>query len=400
MASKELYTPPKLADRILSWSCKGSLLEEIEGDLFEHYQVIRQDQPQWRANVMYWFHMLNFLRPFALKKFGQHSTTIIMYRSYFKFAIRHMWRQKMNTGFNLLGLILAFTVCGFIYLHLQEEMSYDKFHERSEDIYRVAWMSENPQTRTPHPMAQAMVNDLPEVEAAVSLSPIYGAGLTRQDVTLTLEKENISFAEPNGYFIDSTFFDVFDFKFLEGNPETALKSPFGVLLSKSTAERYFGDKPAVGNRLSFDVNTDMLEVVGVIEDAPLSSHFHYNFLISYVTLKSLNFNDPWMAWGDFGHFNYVKLNPGTDTKTLESKIPGWVTKYLDWSEDGIESLLNGERRFELQPIEDIHLRSNIRWELESNSSYSYLVIYGISGLFILLISIINFVNLSSYILLF
>ncbi len=391
----ELYKPPKFADRLLNWFCKDSLLEEIEGDLFEHYQVECAEKPRWKANQAYWIHMLNFLRPFALKKLGQHSNIIIMYRSYFKFAIRNMWRQKINTTFNLVGLVLAFTVCGFIYLHLQQEMSYDQFHERSEDIHRVAWMGENPQTRTPHPLAQAMVNDLPEVEAAVSLSPIYGAGLTKQSVTLTLEKENISFAEPNGYFIDSTFFDVFSFKFLEGNPATALKSPFGVILSKSTAERYFGDKPAVGNRLSFDVNTDMLEVVGVVEDAPLTSHFHYNFLISYVTLKSLTFNDPWMSWADFGHFNYIKLEPGTDIEALETRIPEWVKSYLDWSEEGIERLLSGELRFELQPIEAIHLHSNIRWELESNSSFSYLVIYGVSGLFILLISIINFVNLST-----
>lgn len=395
MAFKALYQPPKLADSLLQTVCKDSLLEEIEGDLFEHYQVERAEKSKWKANLAYWLHILNFLRPFALKKLGQHSSIIIMYRSYFKFAIRNMWRQKMNTTFNLVGLILAFTVCGFIYLHLQQELSYDKFHERSEDIHRVAWMSENPQTRTPHPLAQAMVNDLPEVQAAVSISPIYGAGLTRQSVTLTLEKENISFAEPNGYFIDSTFFDVFSFKFLEGNPETALSSPFGVILSKSTAERYFGDKPAIGNRLSFDVNTDMLEVVGVVEDAPLTSHFHYNFLISYVTLKSLNFNDPWMSWEDFGHFNYVKLAPGTNVEALEARIPEWVQSYLDWSEGGIERLMSGELRFELQPIESIHLHSNIRWELETNSSFSYFIIYGVSGLFILLISIINFVNLST-----
>ncbi len=395
MTSKELYNPPKLADGLLRVLCKDSLLEEIEGDLFEHYQVERAEKTKWKANMAYWFHMLNFLRPFAIKKLGQHSSIIIMYRSYFKFAIRNMWRQKMNTTFNLIGLILAFTVCGFIYLHLQQELSYDKFHERSEDIHRVAWVGESPQTRTPHPLAQAMVNDLPEVEAAVSISPIYGAGLTKQSVTLTLEKENISFAEPDGYFIDSTFFDVFSFKFLEGNPETALKSPFGVILSKSTAERYFGDQPAVGNRLSFDVNTDMLEVVAVVEDAPLASHFHYNFLISYVTLKSINFNNPWMSWEDFGHFNYVKLIPGTDLETLEARIPEWVEGYLDWSVEDLERLRSGKFRFDLQPIEDIHLHSNIRWELEANSSFSYFIIYGVSGLFILLISIINFVNLST-----
>ena len=395
MASKSLHKVPKLPSKILRWFCKGELLEEIEGDLFEHYQVLREDHSKWKSDFFYWFHCFHFLRPFALKKFGQNSNFIIMYRSYFKFALRGMWRQKAGTAFNLLGLILAFTVCGLIYLHVQQEVSYDNFHDRSEDIYRVAWMNENPQTRTPHPMAQAMVNDLPEVESAVSISPIYGPGLTKQTIKLTLEKENISFNEPDGFFVDSTFFDVFDFKFLEGNPETALNTSWGVILSKSTAERYFGDKPAIGNRLSFDINTDMLEVVGVVEDAPANSHFHYNFLISYVSLKSLGFNDPWMSWGDFGHFNYVKLKAGSTEVAVEAKIPNWISTYLDWPEEGLEDLIQGIDRFDLQPITSIHLNSNIRWELEANSSYTYLFIYGVSGLFILLISVINFVNLST-----
>lgn len=395
MAYNSLHKAPKLPTKILHWFCKHELLEEIEGDLFEHYQVLREDHAKWKSDLSYWFHFLHFLRPFALKKFGQNSNIIIMYRSYFKFAIRSMWRQKAGTAFNLLGLILAFTVCGLIYLHVQQELSYDKFHNRSEDIYRVAWMNDNPQTRTPHPMAQAMVNDFPEVESAVSISPIYGAGLTKQTIKLTLEKDNISFNEPDGFFVDSTFFDVFDFKFLEGNPETALNSSWGVILSKSTAERYFVDKPAIGNRLSFDINTDMLEVVGVVEDAPVNSHFHFNFLISYVSLKSLDFNDPWLSWGDFGHFNYVKRKANATESVVEAIIPNWIGGYLGWPEESLEDLKTGIDRFDLQPITSIHLTSNIRWELEANSSYTYLFIYGVSGLFILLISIINFVNLST-----
>ena len=395
MASSAPYRTPKLANRFLSWLCKDSLLEEIEGDLYEYYQIERKGKSKWKANLNYWYHLFNFLRPFAVKKIGQNSNRIIMYRSYFKFAVRNMWRQKLGTLFNLTGLVLAFIVCGFIYLHLKQELSYDKFHENSEDIYRIAWMNENPQTRTPHPMAQAMVRDLPEVQHAVSISPIYGPGLTTQTIKITLEETNVSFDEPDAYFADSTFFDVFDFKFIEGDKETALTKAWGVVLTESMAKRYFGDKQAIGKRLSFDVNTDMLEVVAVVEDVPVNSHFHFNFLVSYVSLKSLSFNDPWMSWADFGHFNYVKLFPGSDAKVVESRIPEWVISYLDWSESAEEALLAGEIRFDLQPIEDIHLYSNIRWELETNSSITYLVIYGVSGLFILIISIINFVNLST-----
>lgn len=399
MDSKTTYQPPKLPGKILSWICKSDLLEEIEGDLWEHYQILRAEKPRWKAQLGYWFHTFHFLRPFALKGIGHPESSglnsIIMYKSYFKFAMRNMWRQKMHTAFNLIGLVLAFVVCSFIFLHLRSELSYDSFHEHSEDIYRVAWMNENPQTRTPHPMAQAMVSDFPQVQAAVSLSPIYGSGLTRLNIQITNEENNISFEEPNGFFADSTFFDVFDFKFMQGNPETAMKQPNGIVMTASMAYRYFGDDEAIGKRLSFGPNTNMLEVVGVVEDVPEASHFHFNFLISYVTIKAFNFNDSWMSWADFGHFNYVKLQHGADLASLDDQIPEWILGYLDWTGENREALLDRSIRFELQAIEDIHLHSNIRWELESNSSYTYLIIYGLSGLFILIISVINFVNIST-----
>lgn len=395
MDFKPTYQPPGLPRKILGLVCKPDLLEEIEGDLWEHYQILCEERPQWKAKLGYWFHTFHFLRPFAIKGIGQHSNSIIMYKSYFKFAMRHMWRQKMHTGFNLIGLILAFVVCTFIFLHLRSELSYDNFHDHSEDIYRVAWMNENPQTRTPHPMAQAMATDFPEVQAAVSLSPIYGPGLTRQTIQITNEENNIALEEPDGFFADSTFFDVFSFEFLEGNAKTALKEPNGIVMAKSMANRYFPDESPIGKRLSFGPNTNMLEVVGVVEDVPENAHFHFNFIISYVTLKSFNFNDPWMSWADFGHFNYIKVQHGSDVAALDNKIPEWILTYLDWTGGSRESLLDRSIGFELQPIESIHLHSNIRWELESNSSFTYLLIYGISGLFILLISIINFVNLTT-----
>jgi putative ABC transport system permease protein len=393
--SKNFFEPPKFGSRLLHWFCKGRLLEEIEGDLFEYYQAEREENPKWRANLHYWFHLFNFLRPFAVKKFGQNSNLIIMYRSYFKFAWRGMMRHKMQTSFHLLGLILAFTVCGFIYLHLKFETSYDSHFKNADDIYRIAWMNENPQTRTPHPMAQAMVSDFPEVVEAVSLSPIYGPGLTKASVLLTHRQNNIEHEVNDGFFADSTFFDVFSFKTIQGDAKEALKTSWAIVLSESTAKRFFGDENPVGERLSFNGMEDMLEVAAVVEDAPKASHFHFNFIISYVSIKSLDFNDPWMSWDDFGHFNYVKLSAGASAENLEAKIPDWAPKYLNWSDEDVESLKAREIGFELQPIQDIHLHSNIRWELESNGSFSYLIIYGVSALFILLISIINFVNLNT-----
>ncbi|WP_420388317.1 ABC transporter permease [Roseivirga sp.] len=395
MNSLKQFNPPRSARLFLRWFCKDRLLEEIEGDLFEYYQMERENRSRWLADLHYWFHLFNFLRPFALKKIGQNSNTIIMYRSYFKFAWRGMMRHKLQTSFHILGLVLAFAVCGFIYLYTSFETSYDSFHDGADDIYRIAWMNENPQTRTPHPMAQSLANDFPEVEKAVSLSPIYGPGLTKTEILLTHDKSNVSHEVSDGFFADSTFFEVFSFKTIDGDPNKALRSEWAIVLSESTAKRFFGEEDPIGQRLTFNGMVDILEVAAVVEDAPRNSHFHFNFIISYVTLKSLPFNDPWLSWDDFGHFNYVKLRAGSSATEFESKIPDWIPKYLDWSEDYMARLRAGEVKFALQPITDIHLHSNIRWELETNGSFSYLMIYGISALFILLVSIINFVNLNT-----
>jgi putative ABC transport system permease protein len=152
----------------------------------------------------------------------------------------------------------------------------------------------------------------------------------------------------DGFFADSTFFDVFSFKTIQGDAKEALKTSWAIVLSESTAKRFFGDENPVGERLSFNGMEDMLEVAAVVEDAPKASHFHFNFIISYVSIKSLDFNDPWMSWDDFGHFNYVKLSAGASAENLEAKIPDWAPKYLNWSDEDVESLKAREIGFELQ----------------------------------------------------
>lgn len=299
---------------------------------------------------------------------------------------------------NVVGLTLAITLSTLIYLHIRQEFSFDSFHERSEDIYRIAWMSDNPQTRTPHPMAQALKADFPEVEAAVSLSPVYGPGLTKTTTRFINKENNNVFEEPEGYLVDTTFFDVFSFEFMSGEA-SVLKKIGGVLISESMATRFFGTEDPIGKFLAFGNDESPLEVVAVLKDPPVNSHFRFNYLISYITSKAFNPNGNWFQWGDFGHFNYLKLAPGVDVDRLEGRLPQWLTKYIPANSEGMRESYRrmeaGEIGFDLQPIESIHLESHLRWELDSNSDYSYIYIYGISGIFILLISIINFVNLST-----
>ena len=316
----------------------------------------------------------------------------VMLVNFFKIFLRNTRKNLTFSAINLFGLTVGFTACLFIYLFISDELSYDRHLPDHEQIHRIIWRSSNPQTRTPHPMAQAMVRDLPEVEAATTLSPWYGAGLSKQTIRVRHVDSNQLYEEPDFYFVDSTFLDVFQLKVLAGDPD-ALRKPFNIVISSQLAEKYFGDENPIGRELT--VNDMPVAIAAVIESMDRNSHFHFNAMLSYVTLKSINPDNPWMQWGDFGHFNYIKLAPTANYKTLEARIPDWVASYLNWSEDRLEALLNGEDRFELQPVSTIHLHSHVRWELENNGNILYIYILSGTLVFLLLIVVINYVNLTT-----
>lgn len=331
-------------------------------------------------------------RAFSLKHVFKLKLNSDMVTNFFKVFYRNLKRNKVFTAINLFGLILGFTCCMLIYLFISDEMSYDTSIPDADRVYRIAWEGDNPQTRTPHPMAQAMVNDLPEVVDAVSISPWYGPGLSRESVRVKNAQTNVLFEEPDFYFADSTFFDVFQIEVLEGD-ENALSKPWTLVIAESMAKKYFGDSSAIGKEL--ELNDMPIAVSAVVRDLPEQTHFHFNAIIPYATLRTINPNDSWMTWADFGHFNYIKVNEGVDVASLQESIPSWVVSYLDWSETGVERLMNGEYRFELQPIQDIHLQSHLRWELEANGNILYIYILSATFVFILLIICINYVNLTT-----
>lgn len=331
-------------------------------------------------------------RGFDLSHVLNLKTISGMIQHFFKTFGRNLKRNGLFSFLNILGLTVGFTCSILIYLFISDELSYDKEIPDHDRIYRIAWRSDNPQTRTPHPMAQAMVNDLPEVEAAVSLSPWYGSGLSRASIRVKNVKKNIFFEEPDFFFADSTFWSVFDLEFVEGD-EDALEKPFALVITEPMAKKYFGDSSAIGKEL--ELNDMPLAVSAVVKPMPKNAHFHFNAIIPYVTLKQINPNDTWMEWSDFGHFNYVMLKEGVDSKMVESKIPNWILTYLDWSQPWEDRLRSGDVAFELQPITDIHLKSKLRWELEANGNILYIYILTATLIFIIFIASINYVNLTT-----
>ncbi len=328
--------------------------------------------------------------------FGYLKISNAMLSNFFKLYFRNLKKNRVFTLLNLTGLVTGFTSCVLIFLYLSNELSYDKFHQQSEDIYRIYLQATNPQTRTPHPMAQALVRDFPEVQSAVSLTPLYGPGLTLQSIYVRNPENNRMFLEPDVFAADSTFFDVFDFRLIKGDPRTALKEVGSVVITESVAKKYFGEEDPIGKELEDVANDSRGVVTAVMQDVPRASHFHPRIIIPYTSLKSGNPNNPWFSWNDPGHFNYVRLRPGADPKHLESLIPEWINRVSSGvNPQMLEYLANGIISFNLQSIESIHLHSHLKWELEANSSSTYVYILMGAILFIIIILSINYINLST-----
>lgn len=318
-----------------------------------------------------------------------------MILNYFHIALRNLLKHKLHTVINVLGLAFGIASVFLITLYVSRELSYDRFHERAEDLYRITWEDDNPQTRTPHPMAQGMVEDFPEVEDAVSFTPLWGSGLIQETHSFHNLEKDIRYDERNILAVDTSFFRVFRFPIVKGNPKTALKSVTGLLISESIAKKYFGDEDPIGKHLSVDGNAAVLEVVAVFKDVPAESHFHFDFLVSYVREKFLDADDSFYDWPDFGHFNYIRVRPGADVKALEAKLLPWVGKHSNWSPDVMASLVEQGYTFRLQPVTDIHLGSRLRWELEPNGNREYIYILAAAALLILTIACVNFTNLTT-----
>jgi putative ABC transport system permease protein len=319
-----------------------------------------------------------------------------MLRNYIRIGIRTLTKHKGYTLINVFGLTVGFASVILILLYVNDEVGYDRYDDQTKNIYRIYWQSGNPQTRTPHPMAQALTQDFPEVEHAVSLSPIWGAGLTRQTFSVRNLEKDIRFDERDVLAVDSTFFDVFPLQLTKGNRNMVLRSPGKLLLSESTARKYFGDDDPIGKHLAVNDDRNLLEVEGVFQDVPRQSHFHFNALAGYVHMKAYSSPESeYYTWNDFGHFNYILLRPDADPKKLEGRLLQWAAKYIDVTEEELSAVIRNNEGFRLQNIRDIHLNSHLLWELEPNGNKEYVYIMSAAALLILIIAGINFMNLTT-----
>ncbi|HMV09897.1 MAG TPA: ABC transporter permease [Cyclobacteriaceae bacterium] len=319
-----------------------------------------------------------------------------MLRNFLLIASRNLLKRKVYSFINIFGLALGMAVCLVILKYVDFELSYDSYHTRADQIHRVnSTYYQNGELRSSniisgYGLGPALVNDIPGVKTYIRTHPMYGGAV------LTYEHENnpIIFHEENIQFADSTFFDVFTYRVIEGDLNTALDKPSSIVITKKIADRYFkGMEDPLGK--IFHINGGWAdgeyEVTAVIEDIPQNSHFPFEIILpmhNLLTNGQYQQDDGW-GWNNF--VTYVELEKNADIKAMEEKLPALVEKYQ--GEDLARS--NSTRVYSFQPIREIHLKPGLNHEssatISVNTIYFFLLISG----FILAIAWVNYINLST-----
>ncbi len=380
--------PPKWPNKFLGWFCHDDHLEILTGDVLELYEERMARMKKWQADLFFITDILGLCRPFAFKRKTQNSTQIAMFRNYFKVTYRNFIKQKVYSALNVSGLAIGLACSILIFIYINDELSYDKFHSKSDRIYRVLEKFESEgvgehSASLPFPTGPALKNDFErQVEHSVRFFNFQSPSLA-----LANKAADKGFNESNIFFADSTFFDVFDFELIEGDKETALDEPNAILITRSMAKKYFVDEDPMGKTLEFQGNQNLM-VTGVLEDTPKNAHFQFDFIVSFSSLKSSFRGRYPSSWYWNPCWTYIVLEENTKPEDLTVQFPDFVQKYFpDFIKDDIE--------LQLQPIEDIHLKSKLDYEIAANSDEKNIYIFGLVAIFVLFIAAINFINLST-----
>jgi putative ABC transport system permease protein len=317
-----------------------------------------------------------------------------MIKNYLKTAWRNIRKNKLFSFINILGLSLGIATCFIIMLYVQDELSYDRFNKNADNIARIVFNAninggKINESVVMAPVAQTMKKDFPEVQDATRLQAM---GASKVNVGDKVFKDD-QFA-----FVDANFFSIFTLPMIEGDAKTALLQPNTVVITKSTAEKYFGKEDVIGKTLGLNNNADFYKVTGVIEDIPVNSHFHFAMFGSILGFDQAK-SDSWM----YGGFHtYLLLKPGTDLKKMEARFPAMVEKYMGpqiQQQMGLSlkqfRTKGNELGFSLQPLTDIHLNSYTTTELEAGGNATYVYIFAGVAIFMLIVACINFINLST-----
>ena len=296
-----------------------------------------------------------------------------------KVALRNLLKHKGHSFINIFGLSLGMSCCLLLFLWVQEELSYDRYHEKASRIFRVVNQYEvdgqvKRSAASSAPLAPALLADFPEVEKAVRLGT-NGFLVSCKDKYFI---EQIFFADPE-------FFEIFNFPIVQGNQKTALKEPDAILISETMKNKYFGEEEPLGKILILD-EKKTFQVTGVFKDIPPNSHFRFDFLGNFAGYASKDLTN----WGVSNYYTYILVKETSSFAGLKEKLPLFIEKYR-----GKAAVEKYKTKYLLQPLTTIHLHSNLKNEIEPNSDVGTVYSFSAVALFVLFIACINYINLTT-----
>ena len=307
-----------------------------------------------------------------------------MFKNHITVAIRTLLRHKVYSFVNISGLAVGIACCMLIMLFVQDELSYDQFHKNADQIYRVLWNARYGDNEWTIPIVSVPISEtLKERYPEVAHSTRLRRG------SQTIRRESNYVIEKNFYYAERSFFDVFTVPFIAGDPTTALNAPNAVILTEQSAQRYFPNLDPMGQTLELN-DGKSLQVTGVVKAFPPQSHFYFDFLAPLKTLPIIERRKS--DWGSATVYTYLMLKDGASASELQTKFTAYVREHILSKRS---SQPGDYTNYLIQPLTDIHLHSNLRYEITSNSNIMYIYIFSLIAIFVLLLACINFVNLST-----
>lgn len=316
-----------------------------------------------------------------------------MIRNYFKTALRSLRSSPFLSLIHIIGLATGVTACALIFQYVHFENSFDKFHEHADDIYRVPIRySEGfgpwPRTAANHPATgPTLYQEFSSIKAYARVLHPSNIGANVKLTSISRSGQKVSASEDNVFMTDSSFFEIFSHEFIYGDPETALDHPDNIVLTAPMALRYFGSTDVVGKELIYN-DRNRLQVTGVIAKVPDNAHLQFDAVYTRAFMHRAGVIDSWI-WPEF--HTYLLLEPGTDPQTIEARLPAIIDKHMT----NIHKEYGFQTYFSLQPLIDIHLKSDCANELSAAGSTRTVRFLSLLGIIVLLLAWINYLNLAS-----
>lgn len=387
--------PPKWILSILNSFCHEDYLDEVRGDLEEVYRLRVLTMPQYRANWLLLKEVIFSFKSYVIsgdKNSYPSTNQTIMLRNYITIAYRNLMKNKFYSALNIFGLTLGLTCSLLIFSYVANELSFDKFHSNAENTYRVIekvtgedGAVQEHSSSVPWPVGPTLQSDHPDA----IVTRMYKAW--QKEPLMSYVDKTKKFYEKEIFFVDTSFFKTFSFDLIRGDQLTALKQPQSVVITESTANRYFGSIDVLGQTLILE-NSLELTVTGVSKDVVANSHFHYDFLIPLLNLedifKATGNNWGWQGWYWNPVHTYVTLPERYAVDDFEIYMQQVVKDHFPQQIVDLSALY-------LQPLLDIHTTTDLYQEIEPTISKESIYIAAVIAGFILIIAAINFINLST-----